>query len=331
MTNPQTPLQSGFGAMTTTADVLDGRDLIGTVAIVTGGYSGLGREVTRSLAAAGATVIVPARDPRKAAEALAGIPRVEQETLDLADAVSIDAFADRFLASGRALDILINNGGIMAVPFSRDERGYESHFATNHLGHFQLTERLWPALVAGTGARVVSLTSRAYRFSNVDFDDPHFANRDYEKWSGYAQSMTAKALFAVALDTRGAEHGVRAFAVHPGTILTPLVRHLSIEELQALGAADTTGAPIDPVGAKTVEQGAATTVWAATSPQLDGRGGVYLDDVDIAPLKDTTTDLFGAGVDAWVVDPAAAARLWTLSEQLIGRAFGTGDNSGVNR
>lgn len=323
MTTSQNPLPSGFGPRTTTSDVLDGVDLTGTVAIVTGGYSGLGLEVTRSLAAAGATVVVPARNADKAAAALTGIPRVEHDTLDLADPASVDSFADRFLASGRPLSVLINNGGVMAVPFARDERGYESHFATNHLGHFQLTQRLWPALVTARGARVVNLTSRAYRFSTVDFTDPHYADRDYEKWAGYGQSMSAKTLFTVALDSRGAAVNVRAFAVHPGTISTPLVRHLSTEELQAMGAADASGNRIDPVGAKTVEQGAATTVWAAVSGQLDGHGGLYLDDVDVAPLKDSTTDLYGAGVDSWVVDPAAAERLWALSERLLGRTFAT--------
>jgi NAD(P)-dependent dehydrogenase (short-subunit alcohol dehydrogenase family) len=319
MTSPQHPIGSGFGAATTASDVLEGQDLTGKTVIVTGGYSGLGLEVTRTLAGAGATVVVPARDPERARHALAGITGVEQEHLDLGSAGSIDAFATRFLESGRPLDGLINNGGIMAAPFSRDARGYESHLAINHLGHFQLTEKLSRALVQADGARVVSLTSRAYRFSPVDFDDPNYLQRAYEKWGAYAQSMTAKSLFAVALDARGRSYGVRSFAVHPGTIVTPLVRHLSTAELQGLGAADDQGNAIQPPGAKTIPQGAATTVWAATSPQLDGHGGAYLDDVDIASIVDSSADLYGPGVDSWAVDPDAADRLWALSEQLIGR------------
>jgi NAD(P)-dependent dehydrogenase (short-subunit alcohol dehydrogenase family) len=323
MNTPQNPISSGFGPTTTAADVIGDHNLTGTTAIVTGGYSGLGLEATRVLAGAGATVIVPARDPEKARSALGGIAHVDVEALDLADPQSIDAFADRFLASGRPLDILINNAGIMAAPLSRDPRGYESHLATNHLGHFQLTQAVWPALVAADDARVINLTSRAYRFSNVDFDDPNYSEREYEKWGAYGQSMTAKTLFTVALDARGKAHGVRAFAVHPGTISTPIIRHLSVEELQALGAADEQGQPIQSPGAKTVEQGAATTVWAATSAQLEGLGGVYLDDADIAPLADSTVDLYGPGVDPWTVDPEAADRLWALSEKLLGRPFST--------
>src|SRR5262244_4018299 len=159
MTTEQKPLKSGFGAKTTAREVLAGSDLTGKIAIVTGGYSGVGLETTRALAEAGATVVVPARTLEKARTALDGIPRVELETLELIDPASIDAFADRFLDSGRPLDILINNAGIMAPPLQRDARGYESQFATNHLGHFQLTARLWPALQRAGHARVVSVSS----------------------------------------------------------------------------------------------------------------------------------------------------------------------------
>lgn len=214
MTTEQRPLKSGFGANTTAREVLAGRDLTGKTAIVTGGYSGVGLETTRALAEAGATVVVPARTQEKARTALAGIPRVEMETLELIDPASIDAFTSRFLGSGRPLDILINNAGIMAPPLRRGPRGYESQFATNHLGHFQLTARLWPALKRAAKARVVSVSSTGISFGGVDFDDPNFERREYDKWKAYGQSKTANALFAVALDKRGEGHGIRAFSVH---------------------------------------------------------------------------------------------------------------------
>ena len=212
-TTPQAPLHSGFGPNTTAREVLRGHDLMGKTAIVTGGYSGIGLETTRALAEAGVTVIVPARTPAKARASMGGMPRVELEQMDLIDPASVDACAQRFLHSGRALHILINNAGIMAAPLVREARGYESQFATNHLGHFQLTLRLWPALKrAGRagGARVVSLSSSGLRFGAVDFDDPHYQRRPYERWNAYGQSKTANALFAVALDKRGHADGIRA-------------------------------------------------------------------------------------------------------------------------
>ena len=226
MKNRQVPVNSGFGSATTAEEVLDGLDLTGMLAVVTGGYSGLGLEITRALSRSGASVIVPARDRAKAARALAGLPRVEQRTLDLADPASIATFAADVLASDRSVDVLVNNAGIMAVPLTHDVRGFEAHLAVNYLGHFDLARQMWPALITGGGARVISVTSRAYRFSRIDFDDPNYAVRDYEKWAAYGQSMTAKSLFAVELDARGKDSGIRAFAVHPGTILTDLSRHL---------------------------------------------------------------------------------------------------------
>ena len=326
MQDNQKPVGSGFGSTTTAQDVDEaaargGADITAQVIVVTGGYSGLGLEVTRVLSAAGATVIVPARDAVKAAGALHGLARVEQEALDLADPVSIAAFADRMLSSGRVINVLINNAGVMAVPLNHDARGFETHLAINHLGHADLTRRLWPALVAGAGARVINLTSRGYRFSPVDFADPNFHAREYEKWAAYGQSMSAKAMFAIELDRLGRPHGVRSFAVHPGTILTDLSRHLTRAELIAMGAADDSGAPLQPTGYKTVAQGAATTVWAAIAPELDGHGGLYLDDVEIAPIIDSSTDLFGPGVDAWLIDPEQHGRLWALTDQLLESDF----------
>lgn len=310
----QKPIHSGFGSQTTAREVLEGFDLNGKIVIVTGGYSGVGLETTRALAEAGATVIVPARTPEKALTSVAGIPRVELEELDLIKPASIEAFAQRFLDSGRQLDILINNAGIMAPPLVRDARGYESQFATNHLGHFQLTLMLWPALKKAKNARVVSVSSTGIRFGGVDFEDPNFERRDYDKWKAYGQSKSANALFAVALDKRGYEHGVRAFSVHPGRIMTDLVRFMSEEERAAA-----TGE------LKTTEQGAATSVWCATSPQLKDKGGVFCLDVDIAEVitAEASQGLSQklTGVFPWAIDPDFAERLWQISEELTRMKF----------
>ena len=325
MSNLQAPLPSGFGASSTAQDVLAGIDLSGKTAIVTGGYSGIGTETTRALRAAGARVIVPARDAEKARAAMAGMD-VEMAALDLADPASIDVFADAFLASGAPLHILINSAGIMAWPLTRDIRGYEAQFATNHLGHFQLTARLWPALVRAGGARVIALSSLGHRYAAVDLDDPHFQRRAYDRWIAYGQSKSANALFAVGLDARGKAHGVRAFSVHPGRIVTDLARYMSVEELQKAGALDENGRPIVDIerGMKSTAQGAATSVWAATHAQLSGLGGVYCEDCDIAALAPdgevTAAGSAGmsAGVRPWAIDPAAAEHLWVLSEQMTG-------------
>ncbi len=179
MTTKQAALHTGYGATTTAREVLGDTRLDGKVAIVTGGYVGIGLETTRVLAAAGATVVVPARTPEKARAALSGMDRVELETVDLGDPASVDAFAARFSASGRPLHLLVNNAGIMAVPFAKNGAGFELQFATNHLGHFQLTARLWPALLKAKGARVVALTSRGHAFASVDLEDPSFERRPY--------------------------------------------------------------------------------------------------------------------------------------------------------
>lgn len=325
MPSKQVSIHSGFGPTTTARETLHGLDLSGKVAIVTGGYAGIGLETTRALAEAGATVIVPARNPDKARQALGSIPRVEQGKLDLLDPPSIDAFASEFLATGRALHMLINNAGIMATPLTRDSRGYESQFSTNHLGHFQLTVRLWPALRKAFGGRVVSLSSRGHQRAGIDFDDPQFQRRAYDRWEAYGQSKTANVLFAVGLDRRGESNGVRAFAVHPGAILTELGRHMTDEELRAFGLSRTDLPGTVPAGKsvaeggdfKNQEQGAATSTWCATSPRLAGIGGVYCQDVDVAPLFEDNSDS-NVGVRPYAIDPRAAERLWSLSEELTG-------------
>jgi NAD(P)-dependent dehydrogenase (short-subunit alcohol dehydrogenase family) len=316
MTTKQAPIHSGYGAQTTALEVIGGRDLNGLTAIVTGGHAGLGLETSRVLSGAGATVIVGARSLDKARSSLAGVARVEVEALDLFDPASVDAFAERFLASGRPLHHLVLNAGIMATPLLRDRRGFESQLATNHLGHFQLTARLWPALRMAGGARVVALSSRGHAYGGVDFDDPSFERRAYDKWKAYGQSKTANILFALALDARGESRRVRAFSVHPGAIHTELTRSLPEEELRALLATPRVAG----TAFKTVPQGAATSVWCATSAQLEGRGGVYCEDVDIA--EPVSGDFPGTyGVRPWATDPALAERLWTKSEEWTGARF----------
>ena len=310
MVDRQAPIGSGFGASTTSREVLAGRDLAGKLAIVTGGYSGLGLETTRALAAAGADIVVAARRGAAARAVVGGIPGVEVDELDLADLDSVRGFAERFVASGRHADIVINSAGIMACPETRIGPGWEAQFAINHLGHYALVNHLWPALAGG--ARVIAVSSGAHQNSAIRWDDVHFT-RGYDKWLAYGQSKTANVLFAVHLDTLGRGAGVRAFSLHPGSILTPLQRHLSQEEMIAAGWIDANGQLADPTF-KTPEQGAATQIWAATSPRLAGMGGLYCEDCDIAPLAESD----GPGVRRHAIDPEQAARLWALSAELTG-------------
>lgn len=314
MTTAQHKIGSGFGARSTADDVLQGIDLSGKLALVTGGYSGLGLETTRALTRAGARVVVPARRPAVAATAVDGIDGVEVDELDLGDLGSVRAFAERFLASGRTVDIVINNAGIMACPETRVGPGWEAQFATNHLGHYALVNRLWPAIAPG-GARVVSVSSGGHHNSAIRWDDPHWKS-GYDKWQAYGQAKTANVLFAVQLDRLGQQSGVRAFSLHPGGILTPLQRHLAKEEMVERGWIDEDGKLVNPDAFKTPEQGAATQVWAATSPQLAGMGGVYCEDCDIA--EPAPADGERTGVQAYAIEPEQAARLWELSAELTG-------------
>lgn len=316
MTTLQSPIGSGFNAFSTAGDIVAGMDLSGTTAIVTGGYSGLGLETVRALAAAGVEVIVPARDTGRALATLSGLPRVTVAQVNLMNAQSIDTFAAAFNADKPALHLLINCAGVMATPLMRDEAGHESQFAINHLGHFRLTARLWPALRRTHGARVVSLSSRGHQIAGVDFDDVDFQQKAYDKWIAYGQSKTANALFAVALDARGRDDNIRAFSVHPGTVLGPLARHLSADEIATFKVRDESGeliiAPEQDL--KTAAQGAATIVWCATSAQLVSMGGVYCEDCDIASVSESER----RGVRPWAIAHAPAERLWALSEGMTG-------------
>jgi NAD(P)-dependent dehydrogenase (short-subunit alcohol dehydrogenase family) len=309
----QHKIGSGFGSTSTAAEVVAGVDLTGKLAVVTGGYSGIGIETTKALTNAGAVVVVPARRTDTATTALAGLSNVEVARLDLGDLGSVARFADEFLASGRGIDIIINNAGIMACPETRVGPGWEAQLATNHLGHFTLVNRLWRAL--NPGARVVAVSSAAHRHSAIRWDDVMFTS-GYDKWKAYGQSKTANALFALHLDALGKDQGVRAFSLHPGGIHTPLQRHLSQEELIALGILDENGEEI-PGRFKTPEQGAATQVWAATSPQLADLGGLFLEDCDVAGIRESD-EMTAKGVYPYAVDPGEAARLWAYSAELTG-------------
>jgi len=313
-----------FDKSSTTDQVLDGVALDGQVAIVTGASGGLGAETARALAARGAAVTLAARDTRKAEQVASAIraahPRAELAvralTLDRPD--SVRAFAKSWLAEKRALHLLLNNAGVMACPLARTPEGWELQFATNHLGHFLLTALLAPALRAAGGARVVNTSSGGHRFSPVVFEDIHFERRPYDKWAAYGQAKTANVLHAVELDRRLAGAGVRAFGVHPGMIVTELGRHLTPEDIQQLQARASERQSAGMPSWKTPQQGAATQCWAATAPELAGRGGLYLEDCQISG---TTPPAGSLGAEAWALDPAAAQRLWTVSEQMLGERF----------
>lgn len=330
----QTPTGSGFGPASTADDVVAGIDLSDKTAIVTGGYSGLGREVVRAFLGAGAQVVVPARDLGRAQEALDELPDAQLRPMDLLDPESIDGFAALFLDEHERLDLLVNSGGIMANPLTRDARGFESQFATNHLGHFQLTARLWAGLRAAgarDGARVVAVSSMGHRYSPVHLDDLHFEKSPYEPHQAYGRSKSANILFALELDRRAKDLGVRAFSVHPGSIAcTGLDKYVSRDALVAARIIEDDGTPIlDPERQlKTPSQGAATIVWAATSPQLAGRGGLYCENCDVASIMVPPAESGGMGdstrlrgVMPHAVDPEIAARLWTLTEDLLGLRF----------
>lgn len=315
----QKPIGSGFNATSTASEVIKGIDLTGKIAIVTGGNAGIGLETTKVLAAAGATVIVAARDIEKAKKNLQGIANVELESMDLINPESIDAFAEKFLASGRPLHLLINNAGIMWVPLRRDSRGIESQLATNYLSQFHLTAKLWPALKKANGARVINVSSHGHQFASFNFDDPNFLNREYETLQGYGQSKTASNLFAMELDNRGKDFNVRAYSLHPGSIAgTELAREAPLELFQQLGFYDAQGNILPEIAAslKTIPQGAATTIWCATSPMLANIGGVYCEDADIAELS--VDSLSQSGIKLYSLDETNAKRLWTLSEKLTG-------------
>lgn len=308
--------RSAFGHDTTTAEVIAGVDLTGKTVLVTGASGGLGFETARTLAGAGAEVIITARNASKVEDAVArlrtasGSDNVRGGVLELDSLAGVRAFAAEITGTTPVIDVLITNAGVMACPQGQTADGFETQFGTNHLGHFLLSLLLTPALLASGDARVVALSSRAHHRSPVVFEDPNYRTRPYDKWIAYGQSKTANVLFAVEMDRRLADRGVRAHAVHPGVILTDLGRHLTEEDFAVVNKRD----PAELVF-KSVEAGAATSVYAATAPELNGTGGRYLEDCGIAPVEETSTVI---GVRPFALDPAAARQLWSLSEELVG-------------
>lgn len=311
--------QPQFGAKSTAMDVIAGHDLTGKDAIVTGGASGIGVETVRALAAAGARVVLAARNQAQADAVAAdirsttGSDKVEVGMLDLASLASVRAFVADYLAKSRPLQILINNAGVMATPFGRTADGFETQFGTNHIGHFALATGLLPALKAAGNARVVALSSIGHRRSDIAWDDINFERREYDPWASYGQSKTANSLFAVGFTQKHGADGVNANAVMPGGIMTGLQKHMRDEEKRALGWIDENGVPNPRF--KTPEQGAATSIYAAVSPDLEGVGGKYLEDCAIA--KPWSQDAPMTGVLPYALDPGSAERLWALSEEMI--------------
>lgn len=301
---------------TTTDQVLDGVRLDGRIAVVTGASTGLGLETSRALASAGARVVLAVRSEEKATATATAIgdrvpdALLERGVLDLASLSSVRAFAERFLAGHDRLHLLVNNAGVMFTPFERTADGFELQLGTNHLGHFLLTALLAPALVAGAPSRVVNLSSGGHRASDILWDDPNYETRPYDKFEAYGQSKTANILFTRELERRLGPAGVHAYAVHPGMIATELGRYMTSEDRHELGQRIKGAAGGEAPRYKTVEQGAATSVWAAVAPELEDHGGAYL--ADVAVSDDDAP---------WTRDAEAAARLWALSEELVGRSF----------
>jgi NAD(P)-dependent dehydrogenase (short-subunit alcohol dehydrogenase family) len=318
------PASRHFDKTSTTDQVLEGIDLAGKVAIVTGASGGLGAETARALAARGAAVTLTARDTAKAEQVASTIRAahpaakltVRSLTLDRPD--SVRAFAKAWLAENRTLHLLLNNAGVMACPLARTPEGWEMQFATNHLGHFLLTALLVPALRAAGGARVANTSSGGHRFSAVVFEDIHFERRPYDKWAAYGQAKTANVLHAVELDRRLASSGVRAFGVHPGMIITELGRHLTPDDIKQLQSRASERESAGMPSWKTPQQGAATQCWAVTAPELAGRGALYLEDCQISG---TTPPPGSLGAEGWALDPEAAKRLWSVSEETLGERF----------
>lgn len=318
---------SSFGATTTADEVLAGRDLRGMRVLVTGASGGIGLEAARALAAHGAAVTLAARDAaklervsREVAERTgnAGIDWLE---VDLASLASVREAARRFAGRHDRLNVLVNNAGVMASPLAYSADGHEMQFAVCHLGHFLLTCLLVPLLQRGAPARVVNLSSGGHKLGGVDFADPDFRTRPYDKWVAYGQAKTANILFSVELTRRLAAAGITANAVHPGAIATTdLARHLGPDDFAQMmrRTKSTHRLPF-----KSMEAGAATSVWAAVAPELEGRGGLYLENCHVGAMSDDP-DNVQDGYRSYATDPAAARRLWELSERLVGERFAWG-------
>ena len=312
-----------FGATSTTDDVLNGVDLAGKRILVTGVSAGLGVETARTLAAHGAQVVGTARSIDKARRALdeAGAGKFELVELDLANLASVRSAADKIAAAGKKFDLIIANAGVMATPFGKTDDGFETQFGTNHLGHFLLINRLVPLLKEGS--RVVMLSSSGHRFSNVDLEDPGFDHTEYTPFGAYGRSKTANILFAVELDRRHKDKGIRATAVHPGGIQTELARHMEPGAIEKFiddinSAAKTNGTP--EFEWKSIPQGAATGIWAGLVAPSDAVGAHFCEDCHVAEITEGD-ELMRGGVRAYALDADTAKALWKKSEEMVGESF----------
>jgi len=309
-----------FGALSTTDEVLEGVDLSGKRVLVTGVSAGLGVETARAAAAHGAKVIGTARDLAKAAKALVPYADLGIEVLecDLASLASVRACADALNARGKKFDVVIANAGVMNCPFALTADGFETHFGTNHLGHFVLVNRTLP--LVKDGGRVVILSSSAHRAGDIDLDDPGFERSDYDPFEAYGRSKTANVLFALELNKRLAGRNICVTALHPGGIQTELMRHTTPELFQRMvdsSSQSADGTPSEPVTVKTVPQGAATSVWAAFVAPAEEIGGKYCEDCHVGEVEDNAY----RGVRSYAVDPESAKALWAKSEEMVGEHF----------
>ena len=325
-------MTNGFGATSTTDEVLSGVNLQGKRILVTGVSAGIGVETARSLAAHGAYVVGAARDLSKAEAATALVRKdaadngggFELVELDLGNLKSVRACADELVANGKPFDLVIANAGVMATPFGHTVDGFETQFGTNHLGHFVLVNRITSLL--RSGSRLINLASSGHRYSNVDLDDPNFERTPYEPFLAYGRSKTANIQFAVAFDERHRQRGVRAAAVHPGGIQTELARHLDPSRIQSIvdqlnQQLAEEGKP--PFQFKTIPQGAATSVWAGAVARADEIGGKYCENCHVGHIvaDDVTISAISEGVRGYALDSKLAAALWKKSEEMVGEAF----------
>jgi NAD(P)-dependent dehydrogenase (short-subunit alcohol dehydrogenase family) len=309
-----------FDAESTTDQVLAGMDLAGRRVFLTGASAGIGVETARALAARGAEVVGAVRDMDKARRVSTGILEAANGgggafslmSLDLGSLASVWDCADRLLADGRPFDAIVANAGLMAASLGKTADGFETDFGTNHLGHFALINRLVPLL--RSGSRVVSLTSSGHRFADVDLDDPHFERTPFDLMSAYGRSKTAIILFAVEFDRRHRDRGIRATAVHPGRIATEFGRYMTPDLLKNFPANKDREAGRE-AGIKTLEQGAATTVWAGFVAPADEVGGRYCENCHVAGIDADPSSR--TGVAPYAVDPDRARALWSLSERLV--------------
>ncbi len=301
-----------YNADTTTNDIIQGFDCSDKTVLITGASGGLGLETARALGSIGAKLILLARNQDKlklAKEQLEqqNITHIETVVCDLSDLQSIQTASKDILDRFSRIDVLINNAGVMACPLSRTAQGFESQFGTNHIGHFYLTLQIIDLLKQAKSARIVNLSSAGHKLAPVNFDDPNYQTRDYEKWQAYGEAKTANALFSIGLEQRYAAFGIHSFAVHPGMIATDLGRHLTEDDFASFKGAQF----------KSVEQGAATSVWAACHPELESKGGLYLEDCHIAAKAEPGVD---GGVESYASNIENANTLWDLSESMLSAA-----------